>query len=352
LIRPLLIAILCLLPSLGWGQSYWSLTDTDAARMSRWASIGSDNLSDSWGSLNLSGSVTSYVSPPAGHPGKAFTIPSSGTSNPSTAFSTGSPIANWSLSFWAKRPAYVLNACAVSFSAVDPATTAGRLLVYPYDTNGGNGIRLNGWSLYDNNAQSLTTTDWHHWVITNSAIWCDGALLASPSIGSIPNTVTSFRIGDRANSAGQQFGGEIYDVRLYSKTLVEADVIDLRLGPEPTLTSGSITIDQDGLTADTTSFSAEGNGSLSYSWVWEEEISGEWSPHPEDYDDPDVGPSEWVEKGTDGRSYRLVKYAINDGGPSAPVYSNEIVYEAPSSVTFSRIGSPRIGSPRVIPLNL
>jgi hypothetical protein len=70
-----------------WGtiMSYTDLTETDAARLSRWASIGGDNVLDSWGTNDgewLTGTSTPvtgvYEDGPEAAAGRAFSTVASG----------------------------------------------------------------------------------------------------------------------------------------------------------------------------------------------------------------------------------------------------------------------------------
>jgi hypothetical protein len=332
--RPALTAalLLCLLPALTQAQSYWSLTPSADLR-ARWnGDANNDNTgdaNDTTGTYNAtwSGTATYGTAPTGKGLGKSFSF--NGASQiTSSAVRTGTNARTWC--GWVKTT----DTTGVLFS-IDDGTIGSSGTRWTVRLAGAGVLRIEIQGSGYTSSLDLNDGNWHFIAVTFSGttladhvLYMDGSSVNATGANSVntSGTISRSGLGPTGVTDGE-FTGEIYDSRLYTVALSAGDVAQIYAGPEPTLTSGSITIDQDGLTADTTSFSAESNGTLSYSWRWEEFVASQWDDTG--YDDPDVGPSGFTPTpAVNGREYRLAKIASNTGGPADPVYSNEVEYVA------------------------
>jgi hypothetical protein len=360
--RPLLIAALCLLPSLGWGQSYWSLTSGANAPIWR---LNGDANNDGTGDANAiigtaNGTWTgssAYVDAPAGKGlGKAFDF--NGSSNRiDVGAVTGAPTgANVrTIGYWTNVDVFATDNLSAGILAYSTAGGAGTTLE-AYAEDGAASVAGNGHRIITTKS-ALSTGTWYHVAIvvpsgatstSQILVHLNGSLASTTTESGSAQTLNTGTIAVQVGSTynTRWFNGRVYDARIYDVALSAGDIAQIVAGPEPTLTSGAITADATGLLTDDTAVEFYGNGSEVTTWRWEFDDDGDWVA-VDGRTDQTSGPAAWGDAVTG--NYRLVLIDTNDGG-SLETASASFTYTAPAA--FSRIGSPRIGSPRVIPLNL
>lgn len=360
MIRLLVLAAL-LLPSIGWGQSYWSLTTGAGAPIWR---LNGDANNDGTGDANaIVGSANgtwtgtpAYVDAPTGKGrGKSFDF--NGSSRVGVGAVTGAPSGSnaRTICFWWQSDAFPSDNTTGGIFGYTATSGGTGALLEAYGEDQALSAAFNGHRLITPKT-TLSTATWYHGAIVipsgatttgQSLLYLGGVLQTTSSeAGSSQtlNTVTPSIMVGSTYDGSRNLDGRVYDARIYNAALSAGQIAEIVAGPEPTVTSGA-TIDEGGETVAPV-FDYYSNGSaLSVQWQYYDPVEEDWFSIG-GWTNPAEGPAE---RGVVTGSYRLAYEPSNNGGPGAVHYSNELDWVA--ATAFSRIGSPRIGSPRVIPLN-
>lgn len=201
-----------------------------------------------------------------------------------------------------------------------------------------------------------TTSVWHAVTITfdgtTATIYADGVNRGS---GTIQAVVASAQVYWGVNNVGTSiWNGYMDDLRIYNRTLSEAEAFEIHDGPEPTNTvapvaSGDTEVGSE-LSCTTGTWDSHGNGTLSYSYQWQADAVSIGGATSSTFDTTGRAADE---------SITCLVRGTNDGGFHAvhDTSSNAIVLtETPaavsiaSSITFPVVGSaqPAVAS---IPVN-
>ena len=152
----------------------------------------------------------------------------------------------FSISFWATSPAYAVNPSAVALriGTNDPNNL---LIIYPYDTENGNGARVyfSGGSVIDINSTSIVSTQWNHFEYvqrsaTDRELFINGVSVATNTTSKTLPAVTNFTVGSW-DGTQQFFNGKIDDVKVYDYARTQQQVVqDMNAGhPAPGSPIGS-----------------------------------------------------------------------------------------------------------------
>jgi hypothetical protein len=294
--------------------SYWDLTDTDSARVSRWASLGSNNPNDSWGAHNLTWSGASAYST-APFEGTAFDIAANNTIlnlTGQTASSLG-VAGNVTLVGWVRTPSSSGYKEIFGFRGFTDAVS---LEAAKYDELG---ARIVGgqWDYPSTSGFLYTPNTWHLVGLT-----CDGTTANIYNGGTLGGTdpassydSAAFFIGGRS-AAENRWDGQIADVRVYSRILSGADLAEIAAGPEPTNTVAPVASFSGGVLSCTTgTWNGYSNGTITYAYQWQS-YSGSWSNVS--------GATSSTYTPTLALDYRCAVTATNNGGSHVAANSNTV----------------------------
>jgi len=127
-------------------------------------------------------------------------------------------------SFWAYRTSYG----SASHAAVGISGSGGSVsVIYPYDTNGGNGVRwFFGANLVDQNSGAVSPGWNHYCAVSRSAtdhqFYVNGVSIGTSTTSATLGTALTVEIGTFA--AAQFFPGSLDDVRIYSRALLPNEI--------------------------------------------------------------------------------------------------------------------------------
>ena len=144
--------------------------------------------------------------------------------------STLAGISTFSVSLWAKADNNQTTGAGFSIRQNDNQSST-LFIIYPYDTNGGNGVRIwfNSASLIDENGVNRADGKWHHFLFvsrsaTDHQIFVDGKSAGtSASSKTLPDPLTGVNIG-RWYGTTQMFKGSVDDVRIYDRALSATEI--------------------------------------------------------------------------------------------------------------------------------
>ena len=104
--------------------------------------------------------------------------------------------------------------------------------IYPYDTSGGNGVRVwhTGTSLINQNNGAIADGQFHFFAFVSRSdniheCYVDGSLLlTSTTSKTLPSDLSQVNIGRWGGSGSQYFSGGIDDVRVYTRPLSVSEI--------------------------------------------------------------------------------------------------------------------------------
>lgn len=130
------------------------------------------------------------------------------------------------------------------------------------------------------------------------------------------------RVGTNTGKTNVAVDGLISELLQFSRVLDASEVAELHAGPEPTYTSGAITLNADLTYSDNLVWESYSNGSVTETTTLEHYVADQWEEDPAGFTEP-----------VDGRDYRVRISAANDGGndPDEDQVSNTITYTAPTT---------------------
>lgn len=133
----------------------------------------------------------------------------------------------FSISFWAYRTSYA----SLSHAAIAISGSGGSVcVIYPYDTNGGNGVR---WffaaNLVDQNS-GAAAVGWNHYCAvsrsaTDHEFFVNGASIGTSTTSASLGTSLICEIGTFA--AAQFYSGSLDDIRIYNRVLNRNQILQL-----------------------------------------------------------------------------------------------------------------------------
>lgn len=306
-------------------MSYWDLTDTDAARVGRWASLGSNNGNDSFGSNNGTWFGTpAYTSPPHGE-GQAFRL----NSTQRLDLASNVPVSNPStFSVWVKGSTTSREqglACKRS-NSIDQLRFNGGAATLRLD------LPIGTRTAYFTMSQPVLDGTWRHFTMVSRAsgttLYRDGISVGSSAVAwlsTFQEINTLFTSYFEADNAGR-FNGDLYDARFYNRDITAAEVLELARGPEPKVTTNPVATASDATISSTTGvWSGYSNGAITYTRQWQRNIAGTWT---------DVAGRTLADHtATVSGDYRCRVTATNNGGSHLPAYTNTSTVTAGSSRT-------------------
>ena len=139
---------------------------------------------------------------------------------------------SFTVSFWAKRSSYSLT--ARSAVTLRQGTSLQSLLIYPFDSSGGNGARVyyNAGVLIDQNNGAFADGSWHHFLFvsrsaTDHELYVDGVSVGTSATSkTLSATLSDITIGAYHPTA-QFFDNSIDDVRVYTRPLSSSEIATL-----------------------------------------------------------------------------------------------------------------------------
>ncbi len=131
----------------------------------------------------------------------------------------------FTISFWASSTGYFLNDAAIGIIG------GGNFVIYPFDTNGGNGVRVHyyGSNPFDQNSTSIPANGtFHHYVFTSRSstdheLFVDGQSIGTSTSSLALTGASTMTIGSWT-TASQFYTGKLDDVRMYNRGFSSADV--------------------------------------------------------------------------------------------------------------------------------
>lgn len=328
-------------------MSYWS--NTTASELI-WRLNGDAN-NDGTGDANAikgtangtwSGSAVYQNQPTGKGNGKAFEF--SGSTRIDVGSVTGSPTGSSArtISFWV----YVDTFASDNLSAG----------IFAYSVTGGSGqtfemyaedqaisVAFNGHRIISPKT-TLVTGTWYHIAVvvptgstgtTNTLIYINGVSQSKTNEAGSSQTLNtstpSIQIGATYNT--RYFDGRVYDARIYNTALSQATIQEDVNGPEPTYTSGSITLNEDLTFSNNLVWNDQNNGSVTTTTYREYYNGSAWVTDTDNFNIP-----------VDGRSYRVRIATANNGGndPNQDQVSNTVVYVDPFIPTYPYGGADYI----------
>ncbi len=139
----------------------------------------------------------------------------------------------FTVAFWARAAGYQAQGPGISIH--NDVDVNSLFLVYPYDTNGGNGVRVfyNGAAIIDQNAEpsEATLNVWHHFAFvsrssTDHEIFIDNVSAGTSSTAkSLAATLSHVTVGAWDDS--QYFNGDIDEVIIFGRALTADEMTAL-----------------------------------------------------------------------------------------------------------------------------
>jgi hypothetical protein len=282
----LIACCLALMPSVV--RADWnSLTaESSTTFYSRWASLSSNNTTDSQAHYNLSWTgSSSYSASPLGRngPGNIFNLSSGNNPATSATYTQLQGVTNFTISGWVRVTTvgstyWVFGSGSGSSYVGMSVGTDGSVSFW---VNNGTSqrrysaasvIASNTWAhfacVYDG---SLTAAD-------RAMVYVNGTRVDIAAVGTIPTTspatLNVFRLGGLADSASFALVGSENDVRIHLRSLTSAEVTEMYGGPEPTnsvapsftgtISAGNVASGSIGTWADPS------NGTVTTTYQWQE----------------------------------------------------------------------------------
>jgi hypothetical protein len=309
---------------------YWDFA-TDAARVARWASLGSNNLTESVSATAENWNGTgAYLPKPTAPPaveGNSFSLSGSNyieCGNLGAAASNTVTLCGW---------------------VYDDGATGGPDPVL-YDRNTNCGVHT-----YDSTRWGYTWDglgwDWSGGPTRSPGEWVYLALRVDQpgfrisirtrsTAGTVkfaenivgPNAIAyapNMMIGADTILPDRRFVGRLNDLRIFNRVLTDAELDDLALGPEPTNTTPPTATFSGGVLTCTTNnsdWNAYSNGSITYSHQWQR-FSGSWT-NVGSASSPAGPVSTSTYTPTLAGDHRCVVTATNNGGSHLPANSNTV----------------------------
>lgn len=311
-------------------MSYNSLTNTDANRVARWASLSSQNVNDSWGSNNGTWDGTpAYDTGPTGWLANAFDT----TSADIEASSSVSGTAARTACMWVYRDGAQASSAAIFSFDLGSSGSSGSRWTVRVDSTSSHGLRVEIQGSGYTSSLVVPDAEWAFIGVTfsgtqlqHNTLYVNGSSESATGTSTLNTSSSITNIGRGAGTTLANFAGLIADVRHYSRALSTAELDEIRLGPEPVNTAAP-TIDRNGIVSAGT-WDSDGNGTVALTYQWQEFVADQW----EEVDGETTaanGPADWGDA-VEGRQYRLMERGTNDGGFDADedTASNTIVYSA------------------------
>lgn len=248
-------------------MSYNSLTNTDANRVARWASLSSQNVNDSWGSNNGTWDGTpAYDTGPTGWLANAFDT----TSADIEASSSVSGTAARTACMWVYRDGAQASAAALFSFDLGSSGASGSRWSVRVDSTSSHGLRVEIQGSGYTSSLVVPDAEWAFIGVAfsgtqlqHNTLYVNGSTESATGTSTLNTSSAITNIGRGAGTTLANFAGLIADVRHYSRALSTAELDEIRLGPEPVNTVAPT------LNAGTGSYGVgtwdtDGNGSLTY----------------------------------------------------------------------------------------
>ena len=198
----------------------------------RFDETSGDALDSSVNSFN--GTVTGVTQGVAGHLGLAYSFDGTDNNVTNTAVGLTTPlegITAFTICFWAKTGAFALNDCAAGFG-LDGADDA--ICLYPFNTSGGNGFAVwyDGEFIFTASGSAPANDTYSHFCYRQNGATTHEIFINGISVGTDATSKTSPAVVDGVSVGnytgnGEFFDGEIDDVRLYTRSLTDEQILFL-----------------------------------------------------------------------------------------------------------------------------